>query len=119
MRKLETKFGTMYYEKAHKKEPFEYVLLDSDKNWFRNIYDKSELEEFKADYGSFGEMAEQLFGWCCYAKGTKKDLLEVINDVFEDYNSRYPKSYEKMNLEDLEGNEYYNRIGDYHLFFME
>jgi hypothetical protein len=119
MKKLETKFGTMYYEKAHKKEPFEYVLLDSDKNWFRNIYDKSELEELKVDYGSFGEMAEQLFGWCCYAKGTKKDLLEVINDVFEDYNSRYPKSYEQMNLEDLEGNEYYNRIGDYHLFFME
>ena len=119
MKKLVTKFGLMYYEKAHKSEPFKYVLLDSDKNWFRNIYDKREFDEFTADYNTFGQMAENSFGWCCYAKGSKQNLLEVINDVFEDYNSRYPNSYKLMSLEDLEDNEYYNRIGEYHIFFME
>lgn len=118
MKKLETKFGTMYYEKAHKSEPFEYVLLDSDKNWFRNVYDKKELELF-TKYNTFGELVENEFGWMCYAKGTKQDLLEVINDLFEDLNSRYPGDYEPMTLEDLENNEYCNRIGEYHMFFLE
>ena len=118
MKKLKTKFGTMYYEKAHKSEPFKYVLLDSDKNWFRNIYDKKEFEDFKADYSSFGEMVEYNFERCCYAKGTKQDLLEVINDLFEDLNYRYPGEYESMNLDCLENNEYVNRIGDYYIFFM-
>ena len=67
MKKLETKFGTMYYEKAHKSESFKYVLLDSDKNWFRNVYDKKELELF-TKYNTFGELVEDEFGWTVEVK---------------------------------------------------
>ena len=118
MKKLKTKFGTMYYEKAHETEPFEYVLLDSDKNWFRNIYDVQELE-WITNYRNFAELVESGYDCCCYAKGTKQDLLEVINDLFEDLNSRYPGDYDPMTLEDLENNEYCNRIGEFHVFFLE
>lgn len=118
MKKLETKFGTMYYEKAHSYEPFKYVLLDSDKNWFRNIYNVKELE-WIANYSDFTEFVESGYSCMCYAKGTKQDLLEVINDLFEDLNSRYPGDYEPMTLEELENNEYCNRIGEYHMFFLE
>lgn len=118
MRKFKTKFGIMYIEKAHKKEPFKYVLLDSDKNWFRNIYDKRELKTLKK-YKNFIELVENEFGWCCYTK-TLEELVYVVNEaILEDWSSKYLHLYEAITLEEIKNNEYLNHIGDYYIFFLE
>ena len=118
MKKLKLKYGTMYYEKAHKDEPFKYVLLDSDKNWFRNIYDKSEFKTLK-NYKNFIELVENEFGWCCYTK-TLEELVDAVNEAnLEDWNPKYLHLYEPITLEEMKNNEYLNHIGEYYIFFME
>lgn len=112
MKEFKTKFGTMYIEKAHKSEPFKWVLLDSDKHWFSNIYNKKEFSFFKK-YKKFEDLVENYFGWCCYSK-TLENLLIQLNDISITENEE-----DKITMQELIKNEYLNHIGDYYIFFLE
>lgn len=116
MKKLKTKVGTLYYEKAHKDEPFKYVLLDSNKNFITNVYNKDYLEALE-NAETIGDQAELLES--CYYSRSLQGLLEMINEDIEDTNQMYSKNEELFTLEDLIDNEYLNNIGDYYIFLYD
>lgn len=118
MRTIESKMGTMYYERTKEKNPgFTYVLLDSNKEFISNIIDKDTIKAIKECDHPNMLFAEILGEFVCYAQ-SKEDLVDEINSVIKENNEKYGYNDMLFSLEELEGNCYYNQIGVWHIFFM-
>ena len=119
MRKLETKFGTLYIEEPtdNRLDKNRYVIKDSEHRWF-DYFSTETVEEGWDDYEDFyNDLQKHLnkfkklqslldyFGINYEAASTDwKDLLDYIDGD---------------TVEDVLSNEWVNKIGDYYILIAE
>lgn len=119
MKRIETKMGTLYYERAED----ELKFYDSDKNflikaWKEEEKDANEFIQRIIECDDVYDLFTTIFSeYVCFAQSLE-ELLQVINDTIESENEIYLYQDELMTMEDLKGNDYLNRIGNNYVFFM-
>lgn len=112
MKKLKTKLGILYYENS-KEDSFEYVLLDSNKNFLSNIYHKDSLKAIKKCDEIYTLFADILGEYVACAKSID-DLLVLVNNTIEFENKIYGYKDNLLTLEDLKDN--LNIIGNNYIY---
>lgn len=118
MKTIKSKMGTMYYERTKEKNAgFDYVLLDSNKEFISNIIEKNTINAIKECDHPNMLFSEILGEFVCYAQ-SKEDLVDEVNSVIKEDNEKFEYNDPLLSLEDLEDNGYYNQIGVWHIFFM-
>ena len=117
MQEIKTKFGTLYYRASHLGEDFLYVLLDSDKNFITNIYNRDTLYEIEKI-----EYLDDLFdviGECGTYGYSIEDLTHELNEILGEEKRIYGTDFEPFTIEEVKDNDYTNHIGEYYIFFLK
>lgn len=119
MRKLKTKFGTLYIEEPtdHRADEDRYVIEDSYRRWF-DYFTTETVEETWGSYGNFFNDLQKHF------EGFEKpeDLLDYLGINYEVASADWKDLLEYTSgdsIEDVLSNEYVNKIGDYYIFVSE
>lgn len=110
--------GVMYLEKNEEDNNVLYALLDSSKNFIVNIYNEDTIDEIKKCNHPQELFEAVLYEGICFAQSLE-DLVDEINKVIEEKNEEFGYDDSLLSLEDLENNDYYNQIGNWHIFMME
>lgn len=115
MKELKSKFGTLYFEAADIKEPFLYVLLDSNKEFITNIYRKSSLREIERI--EYLEDIFEVIGRGLYSHSLE-GLVDELNIFLDELTRIYDVTYELYTLEELKDNSNVKQIGEHYIYLL-
>ena len=119
MRKLETKFGTLYIEepKDNRADEDRYVIEDSYRRWF-DYFSTETVEEGWDSYEDFYDDLQKHFKEFEKPEG----LLDYLGIDYEVASTNWRDLLKYTGgdaIEDVLSNEYVNKIGDYYIFIAE
>ena len=119
MRKLKTKFGTLYIEEPtdNRRDEDRYVIEDSLHRWF-DYFSVETVEETWGSYENFFNDLQNRF-----ERFEKPDeLLDYLGINYEVASTNWKDLLEYVDgnsIEDILSNEWVNKIGDYYIFVAE
>lgn len=119
MRKLKTKFGTLYIEEPtdNRADEDRYVIEDSYRRWF-DYFTTETVEETWGSYENFfNDFQNSLEKF-----DEPQDLLDYLGINYEVASTDWKDLLEYTggdSIEDVLSNEYVNKIGNYYIFVVE